>query len=135
MKVLVVEDDPNLRGVFLSALETSGRDVHCVATEAEARVALLDSAFDLVLLDLCLKGRDGLDVTAYATYRNPNCRVVLISGACRVEDGALNACDSTVAAVLSKPVDLEDLLDVADLVERMLPSYSSQGPEPQHLHA
>ena len=71
MKVLVVEDDPNLRALWGAVLQRAGHLPHLVETEAAARERLMTEPYDLVLLDLCLGQHDGLGVATFATYLSP----------------------------------------------------------------
>jgi len=60
LKVLVVEDDPNLRALWGAVIERAGHTAHLVETEPAAREALMAEPFDLVLLDLFLGEREEL---------------------------------------------------------------------------
>lgn len=121
MDVLVVEDDPNLSALWGEVLETAGHDVLQVETEAEALALLQRQPFDLVVLDLCLNGRNALGAATFATYRNPSCKVVLVSGSAEYSRKALFASSPAVAATLRKPVDIEDLVNVCRAVGRNEP--------------
>lgn len=118
MKVLVVQDDPNVQSLWSGILEESGHEVAIAETEAAALRTLQTTAYDLVLLDLCLNGRNALAVTTFATYRNPTCKVVVVSGSAVFSQKKLFAMSPAVAAALRKPVDIEDLMAVCDRVHR-----------------
>jgi two-component system response regulator BaeR len=62
MRILVVEDEPKLAGVLRTYLEAAGYEVECVADGLRVMDSVRGSPPDLVLLDLMLPGRDGLDV-------------------------------------------------------------------------
>ncbi len=112
MRVLVVQDDPNLRFLWCQFLETAGHDVLHVDTQPAALDFLQTDKCDLVVLDLCVQGRDALGVTTLATYRNPACKVVVVSGSSACSRKSLFAMSPAVAAALRKPVDIEDLVEV-----------------------
>ena len=116
MNVLVVEDDPNLGSLWGEVLENAGHDVLQVDTEATALTLLQAKSYDLVVLDLCIEGRKALGVATLATYRNPSCKVVVISGSADFSRQTLFAMSPAVAAALHKPVDIEDLVEVCELV-------------------
>jgi DNA-binding response OmpR family regulator len=59
--LLVVEDDPVLATLLKSALEEPDRDILTVESAGEARTALGETVFDLLLLDLMLPDADGRD--------------------------------------------------------------------------
>lgn len=116
MKVLVVEDDPNLRALWGAVFERAGHEAWQVETEAAAREALMERAYDLVLLDLCLGTRDGISVANFATYLSPTCKVVIVTGTSLYTKRELFAMAPAVSAVLRKPVDIEDLMAVCEHV-------------------
>jgi DNA-binding response OmpR family regulator len=62
MRLLIVEDDPQLADGLVGALKQSAYQVTLCATGRDALGALADSHFDLVILDLGLPDIDGLDV-------------------------------------------------------------------------
>jgi DNA-binding NtrC family response regulator len=109
LKVLVVEDDPNLRALWGAVIEQAGHVARQVETEPRAREALMAEPFDLVLLDLYLGERDGLSVASFATYLNAACKVVVVTGSSAYPKGELFAMAPSVWAVMRKPVDIEDI--------------------------
>ncbi len=62
MNILVVEDEPKLAEVLRTYLEAAGFDVRCVGNGLQVMPLLREWRPALVLLDLMLPGRDGLDV-------------------------------------------------------------------------
>jgi signal transduction histidine kinase len=63
MRVLLVEDDPMIAKGLQTALRQDGYTVDSVSDGRRAAEALRTPSFDIVLLDLGLPGRDGLEVT------------------------------------------------------------------------
>lgn len=61
-RVLVVDDDPEIRYLLESILSAEGREIVLVDTAAGARAALAEGATDLILLDLLLPDADGREV-------------------------------------------------------------------------
>ena len=61
-KILVVEDEPGIALGLEDDLKMEGYEVEVVADGNAACVRALDSAFDLILLDVMLPGKDGFDV-------------------------------------------------------------------------
>ncbi|MFV0361129.1 response regulator [Tropicimonas sp.] len=118
MKILLVEDDPNLRALWGPIFEEAGHQTFQVATEGSALAALRTSDYDLVVLDLCVAGGDTLGVASYATCRNPDCRVVVVSGSAAHSRAMLSAAAPAVTTTLRKPVDIEDLEDACRIVTR-----------------
>jgi two-component system, OmpR family, response regulator BaeR len=61
-KVLIVEDEPKLAGLLSDYLRQAGFEASCLGNGAEAVSRVREWLPDLVLLDLMLPGRDGLDI-------------------------------------------------------------------------
>ena len=80
--ILVVDDEAEIRTSLEEILSEEGYGVASAATAAEAMVLLQDTPYDVVLLDIWLPDRDGLDVLAdmhgLAVEMRPE--VVIISG-------------------------------------------------------
>jgi DNA-binding response OmpR family regulator len=79
IRVLVAEDDHELSSFLRDALESEGMQVHCATDGAAALRTIEDAAPDLVLLDLDLPDRDGLDVLA-AIRRDGAQPVIVLTG-------------------------------------------------------
>ena len=110
MDVLVVEDSGALVDLWRVTLEGAGHSVVSAAGPSEARTVLLSSAMDAVLLDLNLGTESGLSVATMATYQNPDCKVIVVTGSQLFPRGELFAMDSSIVSVLRKPVAPRDLL-------------------------
>ena len=106
--VLLVEDEPRIRRFVRLALESQG----CVVAEAETAAVGLDAAGktrpDLLILDLGLPDRDGLelirDLRAWATMP------ILALSARSLESDKVAALDMGADDYLSKPFGVEELL-------------------------
>jgi DNA-binding NarL/FixJ family response regulator len=83
VKLLLVEDLPQMQGMVLELLSTVGKFelVQAVATEAEAYLWLDENpdGWDLAVVDLILEQGTGLGVVARARNRKPGCKVVVFS--------------------------------------------------------
>jgi DNA-binding response OmpR family regulator len=76
MKVLIVEDDAELRSVLGRGLEEEGFTVEAVATGAELLARVADGLPDVFVIDIGLPDADGRDVTQAlraAACRRPCC--------------------------------------------------------------
>ena len=80
--ILVVDDEEGIRDSLEEILREEGYGVATAATAGEAMVLLQDTPYDVVLLDIWLPDRDGLDVLAdmhgLAAEMRPE--VIIISG-------------------------------------------------------
>ena len=114
MRVLVVEDDAVLRHLWSEVFTEAGHDVTGVESVGEARVRLLSGRYDVALLDLHLGSESGLSVAMLATYANPDCKVIMITGSSLFANGELFEMAPSVATVLRKPVSIDELLAVSE---------------------
>ena len=109
-RILLAEDDHSLRGFLTRALERGGHEVVDCENGDDAIDALEFGPYDLLLTDIVMPGADGIEVARVAAQRQPDIRIMFITGFAAV---ALNA-DSKApkdAKVLSKPFHLRDLVD------------------------
>jgi two-component system chemotaxis response regulator CheY len=80
-RVLVVDDDTLMREVLKALLRDEGFEVAGEARDGQSALALIDRARpDIVCLDVNMPGMSGLDVLKSIRSRNPEIRVVMITG-------------------------------------------------------
>jgi two-component system cell cycle response regulator CpdR len=113
-RILLAEDDDSLRGFLARALERAGYEV-VACPDGETAVEALDQTFHVLLTDIVMPGIDGIEVARIAAARQPQMRIMFITGFAAV---ALSAGRAPAGAkVLAKPVHLREI--VAE-VERMI---------------
>ncbi|HCC55667.1 MAG TPA: Fis family transcriptional regulator, partial [Solibacterales bacterium] len=78
-RLLVVEDDPSVRMTLTTFLELEGYAVDAVGSTHEALRRLQDESYPIVISDIYIDDRTGLDVLAAAKQRNPDCAVILMT--------------------------------------------------------
>ena len=108
-RILVVDDDGNVRDALFTILADTGFQVLTAEHFAEAVTILRDKQFDLVLTDLCLPDATGMDVISHIKSESPATEVILMTG-----HGSL---DITIEAIkrgayyyIDKPCALDRLL-------------------------
>src|SRR5450631_4684395 len=111
--ILVVDDEAEIRTSLEEILREEGYGVAGAATAAEALVLLQDAPYDVVLLDIWLPDRDGLEVLADVRQLAPETRpeVVIISGHGTIET-AVKATKLGAYDFLEKPLSLDRTLIV-----------------------
>ena len=128
-KILVIDDEKDIRVVLRQVLELEGFEVH-VAADAKEGLALLDTeGADLVITDIIMPGMDGVKTLERIKADNPKLPVVVISGGGSVapmayEPGAIatsaylaSASQAGADRTLTKPFDTQELLSaVRDLL-------------------
>jgi two-component system, NtrC family, nitrogen regulation response regulator NtrX len=111
--VLVVDDEADIRESLEEILREEGYGVGSAATAAEAKVLLEDAPYDVVLLDIWLPDRDGLDVLQEIHQAPLDTRpeVIIISGHGTIET-AVKATKLGAYDFLEKPLSLDRTLIV-----------------------
>ena len=108
MRILLAEDDPMIGAAVKDGLRQDGFVVDWVRDGAAADAALRDPVHDLVLLDLALPRRTGLDVLA-AMRRRDDARPVLILTARDAVSDRVAGLDAGADDYLVKPFDFDEL--------------------------
>ena len=109
-KILLAEDDNDMRRFLEKALNTAGYQVIAFDNGASAYARLREEPFNLLLTDIVMPEMDGIELARRATEIDPDLKVMFITGFAAV---ALNP-DSNApkdAKVLSKPFHLRELVD------------------------
>jgi DNA-binding response OmpR family regulator len=109
MRVLVVEDERTLAGFIEQALGSEGYAVSVRHDGPTGEAAALTGDFGLVLLDLTLPGRDGLDVLASIRARLPELPVIVLTARSAIDEKVL-ALDQGATDYVTKPFSFEELL-------------------------
>ncbi|HEX7894090.1 MAG TPA: sigma-54 dependent transcriptional regulator, partial [Terriglobales bacterium] len=116
--VLIIDDEAEIRESLQTLLELEGYDVAVAANGDQGLAQLGERPFDLVLLDLAMPGRNGLELIPELRAIDPLLSIIMITAYGTVED-AVRAMQSGAANFLQKPWDNEKLLaDVRSAVAR-----------------
>jgi len=118
LRVLVVEDEPVCGKTAFHVLEHLGHCPVCVGSGAQALDLLCRKAFDVVLMDVCMAGMDGLAATRrIRELPGPVGRVPIVALTARVLESDRQAIQAAgMDHFLAKPVDIGELLRVLDAV-------------------
>ena len=107
-KILLVDDEPNIRRLFRDELEEEGHLIEQAGDGAEALAEVERTHCDLVILDLRMPEMNGLEFLEKIRERRPELPVIVCS-AVRGIEAEFELWASHVSSILSKPVDLEML--------------------------
>jgi CheY-like chemotaxis protein len=108
--ILVVEDDPVLRGLVADVAAESGAEIDRAGDGAEAIAAIRRRRPDLILLDLMMPGIDGWRfLEIYRQLPGPHAPVVVLSAA---SAPARFGVAPDVSEVIAKPFSIDHLLEV-----------------------
>jgi two-component system, OmpR family, copper resistance phosphate regulon response regulator CusR len=109
VRVLVVEDEPKLAQVLASALAREHYDVMVARTGEDGFYQANAEVFDLVLLDLMLPGRGGLEILQTLRKRHVQTPVLILTARDGVDD-RVSGLDLGADDYLVKPFALPELL-------------------------
>lgn len=121
-RLLLVDDDVVLRDTLSPVLQNEGFKVTTAASgeEAERLLAAAKPAFDLVLTDLVMPGKSGMDVLRTALRADPSCTVLVLTGFGSVRE-ATDAMDEGAYGLVSKPLQMDQFRNtLRRLLERSL---------------
>ena len=108
-KILLAEDDNDMRRFLVKALQNAGYTVSSFDNGLAAYHRLREEPFELLLTDIVMPEMDGIELARRATELDPDIKVMFITGFAAV---ALNPDNNAPrdAKILSKPFHLKDLV-------------------------
>jgi two-component system OmpR family response regulator len=108
MRILVAEDDPSLAESLVRSLRQSGYAVDCVTDGDEADSAVQANDFDLLILDIGLPKKSGLEVLKRLRSRNSATAVLILTARDSLND-RVTGLDAGADDYLAKPFELAEL--------------------------
>jgi len=118
-KLLIVEDDPSVRNTMLLCLEMEGYTADAVSSTHEAIQRLESQAYPIVISDIYLDERTGIDVLHAARRHNPDCAVILMTGRGSMET-VMAATAGGAFEYLAKPFEMAQMIDTIKRAEKSL---------------
>ncbi len=115
-RLLVVEDDPSVRNTIVTFLELEGYNVDAVSSTREALERLNSSSYPIVISDIYLDERTGIDVLNTARSTNPACAVILMSARGTIET-VMAATRGGAFDYIAKPFDFDNMLTIVKRAE------------------
>jgi DNA-binding NtrC family response regulator len=118
-KLLIVEDDQSVRTTMVTCLELEGYAVEAVSSTREALDRLEKQSYPIVISDIYLDERTGLDVMRTARRANPDCLVILMTGRGSMET-VMAATAGGAFEYLAKPFEMAQMVDTIRRAEKSL---------------
>ena len=109
-RILIVDDDENIRKTMTAILEDEGYIVDSAASGKEALEKTNSATYNLALLDIRLPDMEGVELLKLMKDNLPRTRNIMVTGYPSVQN-AISAVNKRADAYLIKPVDVEKLLE------------------------
>jgi len=117
-RILIIDDEAAIRESLETLLVLEGYAVEAAVNGEEGLVAIERNAYDLVLLDLALPGKNGLEILGIIRERHPALPVIMITAYGKV-DNVVDAIRTGAQNFVQKPWDNEKLLaDIRSAIGR-----------------
>ncbi len=110
-KILIIDDEENIRFTFEDFFSEEGYEVATARDYGDALKMIDESDIDIILADINLKGKSGIDILKEVKTRKLNCPVVMITAAPDF-DTASDALRLGAFDYVSKPVQLDSLMHI-----------------------
>src|SRR6202035_5664629 len=104
---------------MVMCLELEGYDVDAVASTREAMERLRSAAYPIVISDIYLDERTGLDVLQTARQQNPECAVILMTGRGSMET-VMKATEGGAFEYLAKPFEMAQMISTIKRAEKAM---------------
>jgi DNA-binding response OmpR family regulator len=109
MRILIVDDEPNLLGRLRQVISALKYDVDTARDGDQALDKIFDSRYDLIILDIMLPGKDGLSVLKSIRKANIGTPVLMLTAKGEVAD-RIKGLDQGADDYLAKPFSVAELL-------------------------
>lgn len=117
-RILIVDDDEQIRQLFKRILEENGHRVYTAADGAEGVKLYKAELPDLMLLDIIMPNKEGIEVIIEITNEYKDAKIIAISGGGRgnAKDYLSFAMDFGAKFIIEKPVSPEKLIEAINNV-------------------
>jgi CheY-like chemotaxis protein len=112
-RILVIDDDPFVRRTMERLLQKSGYEVRLAVDGIEGLRAFRSQRPDLVITDIIMPQKEGLDTIRLLRTWDPDVKIIAISGGSRTSnvDFLKKAAELGASAILAKPFDNNVMLN------------------------
>ncbi|MEM3459048.1 MAG: response regulator [Candidatus Bathyarchaeia archaeon] len=108
-RILIVDDDENIRKVLVTILEEEGYTVESVDTAKKAIEATKKKFYNVALIDIRLPDMEGIELLTRMRETTPRIRKVIITGYPTLQN-AVEAVNRGADAYIMKPFDMDKVL-------------------------
>lgn len=134
MKILVVDDEKNIRKTLTDILEDEGYTVLSATSGEEGLQILEQDNIDLMLLDVKLPGMDGIEILKQVRKDFPNLDVIMISGHSTIKT-AVQAVQMGAYNFLEKPLSLHKIIVSARNIADKIKLYKKYNEEQKDIES
>ena len=117
MKVLLIEDETKIASYVAKALKGAGYEVTSVQDGQEGFTKATSDPYDVIILDLGLPGRDGLEILGAIRQRSISTPVLILTARGDLKD-RIAGLDRGADDYLAKPFSMEELLARVNVLTR-----------------
>ena len=111
-KVLVADDEPHVRHILTQQMRQSGFDVSEAANGSDAIAMIKENSFDLLIADIVMPDKDGLEVIMFVEEHHPQTRIIAVSAPGN-ELYLTSAKGLGANRIFQKPFSISDIVDAA----------------------
>jgi len=107
--ILIIEDDQLISSLLSFKLKKEGFDIS-IAKDGIEGISMFDSIHpDLIITDVLMPHRDGIEIVAYAKNKRPDCPVIVLSCMGEEEETVVNAFKMGASDFVPKPFHPNEL--------------------------
>jgi DNA-binding NtrC family response regulator len=110
LRILLIDDEKQFVGILAERLKFRGFNVRTALSGEEGLETLMEEAADVVILDIRMPGKNGIQILKEIKQMSPQTEVILLTGHASVET-AIDGVKHGAFSYLVKPTDLAGLLD------------------------
>jgi len=117
IRILVVDDDEDIRWLFDFILSKAGYNVEAVDDSSKALVKIGEKEFDIAILDYILPEMKGNQLAEEMRKIRPSMKIVFVTGFAEFADEINNGLGKLSQYALIKPVTQESLLETIKMIQ------------------
>ena len=111
LRILVVDDDPDITSLFTIGLEDSGFEVHAYNDPLEALANFKPHFYDLLLLDITMPKMDGFELCRRILEIDVNVRICFITATDININGLREVITTSTGCFIKKPISISNLAE------------------------